>query len=379
MPSSRPRSGRRLAAALVVLAVVGAAVWMALTVGNPFPPHTVIMATGPEGSAEYELGARYREVLRRSGFDLRVIRTQGGVENLARLRDPRSGVKVAFLESGLTTREESPDLVSLGTVSLAPLWWFFRRQALGGAARTRRRAPWPGSSRANASRSSPRAARRESWLAGCSRSTAWPTRASCCSGCPPEQSAEALLRGEIDGAVMLTSWRSPVVRRLLVADGIVLQAYPRADAYVALFPSLYKVVLPTGVADLARNIPPQDVTLLAVEASLVVRKDLHPALQYLLLQAAAEIHGGPDIFNKAGRFPAAEAVNLPLNRAGPGVLPVGPAVRLSRVPVVVGRPDGAPADPAHSAPCRGVPRRPVPARQSTGTWSSAGSTVSTAS
>jgi hypothetical protein len=73
------------------------------------------------------------------------------------------------------------------------------------------------------------------------------------------------------------------------------------------------VVLPTGVADLARNIPPKDVTLLAVEASLVVRKDLHPGLQYLLLEAASEIHGGPEIFHKAGRFPAAEAVNLPLS------------------------------------------------------------------
>jgi hypothetical protein len=72
-------------------------------------------------------------------------------------------------------------------------------------------------------------------------------------------------------------------------------------------------VLPTGVADLARNIPPSDVTLLAVESSLVVRKDLHPALHYPLLQAAAEIHGGPDIFHKAGRFPAAEAINLPLS------------------------------------------------------------------
>ena len=128
---------------------------------------------------------------------------------------------------------------------------------------------------------------------------------------------------------MLTSWRSPVVRRLLVADGSCSGLSPRGRLRRAV-PQPYKVVLPTGVADLARNIPPQDVTLLAVEASLVVRKDLHPALQYLLLQAAAEIHGGPEIFNKAGRFPAAEAVDLPLKRAGPGVLPVGPAVRLSR-------------------------------------------------
>jgi TRAP-type uncharacterized transport system substrate-binding protein len=305
MLSSRARSGRRLAGALVALAVIGAGVWMALTVGNPFPPHTLMMATGPEGSAYYELGARYREVLRRAGIDLRVVRTEGGVENLARLRDPASGVKVAFLESGLTSQEESPDLVSLGTVSLEPLWSFFRGQTQGAGARTKllgkRISIEPEGSATRV------LARRLLELNGVAETSVE------LLGLPPEQSAEALLRGEIDGAVMLTSWRSPVVRRLLVADGVVLESYPRADAYVALFPSLYKVVLPTGVADLARNIPPRDVTLLAVESSLVVRKGLHPALQYLLLEAASEIQGGPDIFHKAGRFPAAEAVNLPLS------------------------------------------------------------------
>ena len=111
MPSSRIRGGRRLAGALVALALVGAGVWMALTVGNPFPPDTLVMATGPDGSAYPELGARYREILGRAGIDLRVIKTAGGAENLARLRDRPAGVKVAFLESGLTTPEDSPDLV----------------------------------------------------------------------------------------------------------------------------------------------------------------------------------------------------------------------------------------------------------------------------
>lgn len=304
MRSSPARRARRLAAALLALAVVGAGVWLALTVGNPFPPHTVIMATGPEGSAYHEFGTRYREDLRHAGIDLRVIRTAGGVENLARLSDPASGVKVAFLESGLTSREESPDLVSLGTVSLEPLWTFFRGHTQGDVARKLKGKRISIEPEGSATRV---LARRLLALNGV------PETSVVLLGLPPEQSANALLRGEIDGVVMLTSWQSPVVRRLLVADSIVLENYPRADAYVALFPSLYKVVLPTGVADLARNIPPKDVALLAVEASLVVRKDLHPALQYLLLQAASEVHGGPDIFYKAGRFPAAEAVNLPLS------------------------------------------------------------------
>ena len=164
----------RLAAVLVLLAVGGAAVWMAVARGSPFPPRTITMATGPDGGAYQVLGERYREVLRRSGVDLRVVPTAGGVENLARLRDESSGVSVAFLESGLTDQAASPDLVSLGTVSFEPLWFFLR----GGT----RHGDTPGNSRASASRSNPRGARLASWPAGCSRSTAWTRATSCCSG-----------------------------------------------------------------------------------------------------------------------------------------------------------------------------------------------------
>jgi hypothetical protein len=91
-----------------------------------------------------------------------------------------------------------------------------------------------------------------------------------------------------------------------------LASFMRADAYVALYPYLNKVILPAGVGDLARNRPPTDVVLLAPKASLAVRSDLHPAIQYLLLDAAQEIHGRPGIFQRAGEFPAAESVDLPL-------------------------------------------------------------------
>ena len=300
----RSRRGPWLAGVLVILAAGGAVAWMTLTVGSPFPPRTVTMATGPRGSAYEVLGTRYREVLGRAGVDLRVIPTAGGVENLARLREEGAGVSVAFLESGLTGQDASPDLASLGTISFEPLWTFFRGTTRQGTARQLKGKRISIEPEGSATRV---LARRLLALNGVDEASV------VLLGLSPEQSAQALLRGEIDGAVMLTSWRSPAVRRLLVADGIVLESYPRADAYVALFPSLSKVVLPTGVADLARNLPSSDVTLLAIETSLVVRKDLNPAIQYLLLQAASEIHGGPEIFHKAGRFPAAEAVDLPLS------------------------------------------------------------------
>ena len=64
--------------------------------------------------------------------------------------------------------------------------------------------------------------------------------------------------------------------------------------------------------------------LLASKASLVVRKDLHPAIQYLLLEAAHEIHSGPGMFRKAGQFPAAESIDLPLSRHANQFYKTGP-------------------------------------------------------
>jgi hypothetical protein len=71
--------------------------------------------------------------------------------------------------------------------------------------------------------------------------------------------------------------------------------------------------VPAGVGDLAKHLPPSDVTLFAPTASLVVRRDLHPAIQYLLLNTAVQIHSGAGMFHRAGRFPAAEGIDLPLS------------------------------------------------------------------
>jgi hypothetical protein len=214
-------------------------------------------------------------------------------------------VAIGFVEGGLARNGEFRDLASLGTVTIEPLWLFLRPVA--GEVRGVR---WLEGKRIAIDRggSATRMLVRELLsLNGLDEKNV------SLMALPPEQAADALLRGEVDVAMMLTGWQSPVVRHLLVADGVMLESFPRADAYVARSRYLHKVVLPTGVADLARNIPDADVPLLAVQASLVVRKDLHPALQYVLLEAAEAIHGAPDVFHRVGRFPAAESVDLPLS------------------------------------------------------------------
>lgn len=82
------------------------------------------MAVYPEGSLNAELVRRYREVLARNGTDLKLAPSAGAVESLAQLRDPKSPTSIALVPGGLTTEQDSPDLVSLGTLFYHPFGCF---------------------------------------------------------------------------------------------------------------------------------------------------------------------------------------------------------------------------------------------------------------
>jgi TRAP transporter TAXI family solute receptor len=285
-------------------AVALAALLWAILLLNPVPPRTVTMTTGGEGGAYHELGKRYREILARSGVEVRLLVSDGGIENLRRLSDPRSGVGAGFVQGGATGDSDRTNLVSLGTVAYEPLWFFYRGRNPG-----RKLERLRGRSLSIGPEGSGTRDLAVTLLAanGIGRDVARLLPLS------PQDAGEQLLGGRIDAALMVAGWESPVVRRLLASKDVELVSFPRADAYTALYPFLNKVTVPAGVGDLASNRPPADSVLLAPKTSLVVRKDLHHAIQYLLLDAAMEIHSGAGIFRKAGQFPAAEPGDLPLS------------------------------------------------------------------
>lgn len=297
---SRIRRRWYLAAALVSILVVASTAW---TLGrrHGLPPRRIVMATGPEGGGYAVIGARYREFLASQGLEVELRPTAGDLENLALLRDPRSGVSVALLQAGTTTAQDSPQLASLGTLFYQQVW-IFHRGAIGAALGPGLRiAVGPEGSGTRA------LALKLLALAGIAPDTL--------NLAPfgPAQGADELMAGRLDAVAIVAPWDAPVVRRLVAEPDVDLASFRRADAFVALNPFLEKTVLPAGVGNMAKNRPPQDVTLIETKTSLVVRRDLHAALQYLLLEAASELHGGPGIFHKAGTFPAAEAIDLALS------------------------------------------------------------------
>jgi hypothetical protein len=123
----------------------------------------------------------------------------------------------------------------------------------------------------------------------------------------------SFLEGRSDAIVFVSAPESLMVQMLLRTPGVRLFDFAQAEAYARRLSYLSPVVLPRGVIDLARDQPPQDVHLVAPTAMLVARNGTHPALEQLLVQAAAEVHGDAGWFQHKGDFPNTRNVELPLS------------------------------------------------------------------
>lgn len=290
--------------ALLGVAVLAVALWFAAGLWRPLPGRSFVMATGAPGGAYAVFGEEYRAILARDGVRLELRPSAGAAENLDLLRDPGSGVMAAFVQGGAVPEQASDQLVSLGAMFYEPMWLFVRRDEPLPSLEALKGLRVSIGMRGSGSHLVAMALLRLNGLAPGDLQL---------FELPPTESADQLESGDLDAAFMSIAWQAPVLRRLLLAEGIRLQGFPRADAYVALYPFLTRLKLPMGVADLAANQPPEDVALVATKATLVVRRQLHPALQQLLMRAALETHDRPGIFQAAGQFPSTEAIDLPLS------------------------------------------------------------------
>ncbi len=306
--------------AIVVLPValaVAVAFWITFKFVEPAPPRVVVMSTGGEGGAYQAFGLRYQALLAKDGIKVELRPSTGAVENVARLRDESSDVAVAFVQGGIGKAADPPVLQTLGRLYYEPLWVFYR-----GAAQLDRINELRGKRIAVGPEGS---GTRDLALAILDASGLQTNVTLLDLGGPA--AADALIEGTADAAFIVAGLDAAIVRRLIRTDGIRLMSFSRARAYEARLPYLHRLVLPRGSLDLVRDLPGEDVALVAPTANLVAKESLHPALAYLVLQAAREIHGGPGPFHRIGEFPSPGNVDFPMSseaerfyRSGPPFL-----------------------------------------------------------
>ncbi len=299
--------------------LIGAALlWAAYVLLDPAPPRRVVLATGPQQGAYAEFGPAYARVLARHGIEVQLRSTEGSAENLRLLRDPGESVDVAFVQGGAGEALYAADedrsgapLVSLGSLFYEPVWIFYRS-----AMRTGGAGPTPlaqvgelGGLRVNLGSAGSGARNLMLKLLHANRIELSSMQVS---ELAPTAAVVALLESRVDAIVLVSAPESPLVQMLLITPGVSLFEFAQAEAYARRFGFVSHLRLPRGVVDLARDLPPRDVALVAATSTLAARETTHPAIMQLFVQAAREIHGGPGWFARAGDFPRADSPELPL-------------------------------------------------------------------
>jgi TRAP transporter TAXI family solute receptor len=294
-----------VAAAGPTILLVGALCALAYIIVDPAPPRQVSLATGQENSAYEQFGKKYAAALAKDGIKVTLVRSPGSQDNLQRLNDGK--VDVAFVQSGSTDEAEAQrkGLISLGSLFTEPVWLFMREPAavtqLSGLKGLKINLGPEGTG-------IPKLFRQVLALNGVEP-------ADLTIGALENTPATVeLLEGRIDGLVFSSGPDALLVQMLLQTPGIRLFNFDQAEAYSRRLPFLSHVVLPRGIVDLGRDLPPQDYHLIAPTATLVARANLHPALVELFVQAASEIHSGAGWFQQHGQFPTARYTEIPVAR-----------------------------------------------------------------
>ena len=290
---------------------------------QPAPPPSIVMATGPEGSAAQRYGVRYQTALAKLGIKVELKATNGALENRAKLLDDDAKVSAALVQTGSATAADAEWLSAIAGVYPEPLWVFYR-----GAKPATQASELRGKKMAIGELGS--GTRRVAMALFAAYDV--DLEAQPHLDITGSAGAKALLSGAVEAMVLVSGEDSAEVQTLLRTPGVRLLAFPQSVALSRRFPNLNTVTLSPGVIDLAKNLPPAEVPMIAATSQLLVRSDLHPALVQVLAEAAKEIHSGSGWFHKANDYPTLKGTDVPINADAERYFVSGATFLQSRLP-----------------------------------------------
>ncbi len=304
----------QILAAAAFFAALALVFWALTRYISPAPPRTVTMTTGAQDGAYHAFGEKYKTYMKANGIELILKPSAGSVQNLERLEQP--GTAAGFVQGGLGQLTIDPNdddvktpLRSLAVIGYEPVWIFAQTPdvakklagSLQGLAGKRIAVGAEGSGTRKVALELLQA-----YGVSAQNATLEPN-----SGMAATQ---ALLDKKLDAIILIASPQAPAVQKLIdPGNAATLISLSQAEGIARRLPFLSTVVLKAGSVDPVSKTPDQDITLLTTTANLVVRQDTHPAIAYLLLEAARDAHKGPTLLNRPTEFPHPRGTDFPLS------------------------------------------------------------------
>ena len=303
-----------------VMALIFLVLFLLLWVIKPAPPKRVEMAAGRPSDYTYTLAREYVEFFKKNGIELQLVATDGTFDNLHKVRDPKSNIKIAFVQSGIPAPNEGEQpIVSLGSVDYEPIWLFYWGTETDDQKFAMTHLLEEPISIGNVGSGTHLRALQLLEINGLS---VLPNMQSL----PEDEAIKALKKGDIRAMLLVEHFESPIVQDLLKQNYLVVANFVHAEAYAKQLKFIELLHVPKGAFNLGRDYPSKDIKLLSTTTNLVVDEDLHPAIQMLLMQASSNIVGKESFFSKPGEFPDIKDPSVPESDVAKRFFDKGPPI-----------------------------------------------------
>jgi len=296
----------------LLLSLLGAVAYVA----SPLPPSKISIASGQENSTLEVIARQYQQQLGREGIAAELVKSKGAIENLELLKQGK--VDVAISQGGAALGD-ARGIASLGSIGYQPLWFFYRgakpenddvfqflqdkRISIGLQGSGTRTVV-------------------DSVLPLLSAETQQSLKILELSA---TDSIKALQANEIDGMFLLAGIESGNAQTLLNTPEIRILNFPVAEAMTRHLDYAEVVTVPRGSIRMSPMHPDQDVHMIATTTNVLIRQNLHPAIQTLLLKAEIDLYRHETaFFDRAGGFPAFVGKSVPRSPVAERYLSTGP-------------------------------------------------------
>jgi NMT1-like family len=277
---------------LPVLLSALSALWWAVTNLHVLPPEKIVISGGSAENSYARLAQRYAEQLERIGVNTEIVYTAGEAQGFAQLVNASESASVGFANT--VYAGNAGQIEALAVIGQEPIWIFSSLNGPGNLANAKGLRIAVGQdtgSTANAAR----------LLLAHAGVKASEVKLESLAG---TAAANALVDGRIDMMFQVAGEDSQAVQMLSRMGGIQLLSVDNAGSLTSQERPLQLLLLPQGVIELRGDVPPRDVTLISLQTHLLVKPNVHPALQRALLRAASEIHEAPTFLQRHGQFPS---------------------------------------------------------------------------
>lgn len=263
---------------------------------KPIPPSKIRMSSGAPNSSLELTALTFAENLRKAGVAVELIPSKGALESLSLLED--DVVDVALTMSGIKV-PESDSIESLGSVEYQPLWLFATKDlpsenALVNFIKNK-----------NIYIGRPGTATYQTTLDYLSALFHNFKKASNLrANIGPKDAVDLMETGQLDGMFLVAGFGSKNVKRLVQDGRTFMVNFPEVDSMTQKISGVEKIKIPKGMFYLWPPFPKHDVNMVARTSVLLVKSDLHPAIQYILLDAAKNINStDQNMLNRNSGFP----------------------------------------------------------------------------